>query len=110
MPKLVDLVAHQISITLPERATRRVSRLSAILLHQEQAGEIAKTQLLCVRMSLPRFETVATLIKISTPPGEEPDSGQCCFHHVVIASNSSKSIAIALQSNHFFKVPPSIVP
>jgi len=30
--------------------------LSAILLHQEQAGEIAKTQLLCVRMSLPRLE------------------------------------------------------
>jgi len=24
--------------------------------HQEQAGEIAKTQLLCVRMSLPRLE------------------------------------------------------
>src|SRR3954470_152528 len=37
-------------------ATRRVSQLSAILLHQEQAGEIAKTQLLCVRMPLPRSE------------------------------------------------------
>src|SRR5262249_39468142 len=35
---------------------RRVSQLSAILLHREQAGEIAKTQLLCVRMSLPRLE------------------------------------------------------
>ena len=35
-------------------ATRRVSQLSAILLHQEQAGEIAKTQLLCVY--LPRLE------------------------------------------------------
>jgi hypothetical protein len=30
--------------------------LSAILLHQEQAGEIAKTQLLSVRVSLPRLE------------------------------------------------------
>src|SRR5882762_5413631 len=37
-------------------ATRRVSELSAILLHQEQAGEIAKTQLPCVRMSQPRLE------------------------------------------------------
>src|SRR5438477_7178410 len=37
-------------------ATRRVSQLSAILLHQEEAGEIAKTQLLCVRMSQPRLE------------------------------------------------------
>jgi len=37
-------------------ATRRVSQLSAILLHQEQAGEIAKTQLLCARMPLPRSE------------------------------------------------------
>src|SRR6266576_641429 len=37
-------------------ATRRVSQLSAILLHQEQAGEIAKTQLLCVRMSPPRLK------------------------------------------------------
>src|SRR5215470_20066570 len=37
-------------------ATRRVSQLSAILRHQEQAGEIAKTQLLCVRMCLPRLE------------------------------------------------------
>src|SRR5215831_14860095 len=37
-------------------ATRRVSQLSAILLHQEQAGEIAKTQLFCVRMSLLRLE------------------------------------------------------
>ena len=36
--------------------SRRVSQLSAILLHQEQAGEIAKTQLLCVRMPLPRSE------------------------------------------------------
>src|SRR5262249_15428723 len=45
------------SIDLYRRnATRRVSRLSAILLHQEQAGEIAKTQLLCVRMSLSRSE------------------------------------------------------
>src|SRR5215469_16091621 len=40
-------------------ATRRVSQLSAILLHQEQAGEIAKTQLLCVRMCLPRLERKA---------------------------------------------------
>ena len=37
-------------------ATRRVSQLPAILLHREQAGEIAKTQLPCVRMSLPRSE------------------------------------------------------
>src|SRR5882672_3212946 len=41
---------------IKRNATRRVSQLSAILLHQEQAGEIAKTQLLCVRMSQPRLE------------------------------------------------------
>jgi hypothetical protein len=45
-----------ISVCIFVHATRRVSQLSAILLHQEQAGEIAKTQLLCVRMSLPRSE------------------------------------------------------
>jgi len=46
-------------------ATRRVSQLSAILLHQEQAGEIAKTQLLCVRMFSATIgtETVAILVK-----------------------------------------------
>src|SRR4026209_1791197 len=40
-----------------ENATRRVSQLPAILLHQEQAGEIAKSQLPCVCMPLALVQT-----------------------------------------------------
>src|SRR6266403_4860261 len=56
----ISNIPKSISATVADlykrNATRKVSQLSAVLLHQEQAGEIAKTQLLCVRMSQPRLE------------------------------------------------------
>jgi len=47
---------HSISRTI-NNATRRVSQLSAILLRQEQAGEIAKSQLPCVCMPMALVQT-----------------------------------------------------
>ena len=95
-------------------ASRRVSQLSAILLHQEQAGEIAKTQLPCVRMSPPRLKGNRgnPCQPQFIPPGKKqaaPYSGQL-FQYVVLVSNSSKLSGLALASNHFLRGWPSMVP
>jgi len=51
------------AIVIDRNATRRVPQMSAILLHQGQAGEIAKIQLPCVCMpcsSSPNPDSVNT--------------------------------------------------
>src|SRR6516165_3367778 len=59
---------HSISRTM-NNATSRFSQLSAILLHQEQAGEIAKPQLPCVCMPLALVQPYrAHLIRCPLPP------------------------------------------